>query len=91
VANRLTSVDGQAHTWDNNGNPSASSGQALLSDGEKTYTYDQTNRLIRVTTPDIPWSVTHAREALPDLSGLYFEGQPGRVTSISSALLKRLK
>jgi hypothetical protein len=28
VANRLTSVNGQAYTWDNNGNPSTSSGQA---------------------------------------------------------------
>ena len=27
-ANRLTSVNGQAYTWDNNGNPSTSSGQA---------------------------------------------------------------
>ena len=87
----MTNVDGQAHTWDNNGNPSASSGQALLNDGEKTYTYDQANRLIRVTTPDMTWSATHAREELPDLSGLHFGGQPGRVTSISSALLKRLK
>ena len=34
AANRLTNVDGQTHTWDNNSNPSASSGQALLSDGE---------------------------------------------------------
>jgi YD repeat-containing protein len=56
--NRLTNVDGQAHTWDNNSNPSASSGQALLNDGEKTYTYDQVNRLIRVTTPDMTWSAT---------------------------------
>jgi len=59
--NRLTNVDGQAHTWDNNSNPSASSEQALLNDGEKTYTYDQANRLIRVTTPDMTWSVTHAK------------------------------
>jgi hypothetical protein len=28
AANRLTSVNGQAYTWDNNGNPSTSSGQA---------------------------------------------------------------
>ena len=28
AASRLTSVNGQAYTWDNNGNPSTSSGQA---------------------------------------------------------------
>jgi len=28
VANRLTSVNGQAYTWDDNGNPSTGSGQA---------------------------------------------------------------
>ena len=28
AANRLTSVNGQAYTWDNNGNPSTGSGQA---------------------------------------------------------------
>ena len=37
IANRLTSVDSQALTWDNNGN--------LLSDGVSTYTYDHANRL----------------------------------------------
>jgi RHS repeat-associated protein len=37
VANRLASVNGQAYTWDDNGN--------LVNDGEKTYTYDQANRL----------------------------------------------
>ncbi len=36
-ANRLTSVNGQAYTWDANGN--------LLSDGLLTYAYDQANRL----------------------------------------------
>ena len=35
----LTSVDGVAYTWDNNGN--------LLSDGVFTYTYDAANRLVR--------------------------------------------
>jgi len=28
AANRLTSVNGQAYTWDDNGNPSTGSGQA---------------------------------------------------------------
>ncbi len=37
IANRLTSVNGQAYTWDDNGN--------LLNDGAQTYTYDQANRL----------------------------------------------
>jgi RHS repeat-associated protein len=40
-ANRLTSVNGQAYTWDNNGN--------LTSDGLLTYSYDQANRLKQVT------------------------------------------
>lgn len=37
VANRHTSVDGVAYTWDNNGN--------LLNDGVNTYVYDSANRL----------------------------------------------
>ncbi|MEW6085690.1 MAG: RHS repeat-associated core domain-containing protein [Chloroflexota bacterium] len=37
AANRLTSVDSIAYTWDNNGN--------LLNDGVNTYTYDSANRL----------------------------------------------
>lgn len=41
TANRLTSVNGQAYTWDANGN--------LLSDGLLTYAYDQANRLKTVT------------------------------------------
>jgi len=40
-ANRLTSVNGVAQTWDNNGN--------LLSDGASTYSYDAANRLKTVT------------------------------------------
>jgi RHS repeat-associated protein len=40
-ANRLTSVNGVAQTWDNNGN--------LLNDGASTYTYDAANRLKTVT------------------------------------------
>ncbi len=41
AANRLTSVNGQSYTWDNNGN--------LVSDGLLTYSYDQANRLKQVT------------------------------------------
>ncbi len=41
AANRLTSVNGQAYTWDNSGN--------LLDDGSKTYTYDQANRLVGIS------------------------------------------
>ena len=41
-ANRLTSVNGVAYTWDNNGN--------LLSDGVNTYAYNQANRLISVNS-----------------------------------------
>jgi len=40
-ANRLTSVNGVAQTWDNNGN--------LLSDGASTYSYDAANRLKSVS------------------------------------------
>lgn len=41
IANRLTSVDSVAHTWDNNGN--------LTSDGVNTYSYNSANRLTSVT------------------------------------------
>ena len=41
AANRLTSVNGVAYTWDNNGN--------LLNDGTSVYTYDAANRLKTVT------------------------------------------
>ena len=41
AANRLTSVNGQAYTWDDNGN--------LVSDGAKTYTYNQANQLTSLT------------------------------------------
>ncbi|MBI5304208.1 MAG: hypothetical protein HY868_18900 [Chloroflexi bacterium] len=40
-ANRLTSANGQAYTWDANGN--------LLNDGLPTYAYDQANRLKTAT------------------------------------------
>ncbi|MBA3532836.1 MAG: PKD domain-containing protein, partial [Ardenticatenales bacterium] len=39
-ANRLSVADGDAYTWDNNGN--------LLADGTRTYNYDAANRLTSV-------------------------------------------
>lgn len=58
-ANRLTNVNGQAYTWDNNGNllndgvviPRLRSGQAP--------TYNQANRLVSVTSPQSPVFRTH--------------------------------
>ncbi len=56
-ANRLTAVvnalsqEGQAHTWDANGN--------LLDDGQKQYRYDQADRLIGVTGQDLAWSASY--------------------------------
>jgi YD repeat-containing protein len=41
AANRLTSVNGVAYTWDNNGN--------LTNDGVRTYAYDAANRLTAVS------------------------------------------
>ena len=41
AANRLSSVNGQPYTWDDNGN--------LLNDGATQYAYDQANRLISAT------------------------------------------
>jgi len=40
AANQLTAVDGQAYTYDDNGN--------LISDGEKTYVYNEVNQLVEV-------------------------------------------
>ncbi len=42
TANRLVSVDGQAYTWDANGN--------LLDDGVRSFEYDAANRLTSVTS-----------------------------------------
>jgi RHS repeat-associated protein len=41
TANRLTSVNGQAVQWDDNGN--------MLADGQAVYTYNTANRLVGVT------------------------------------------
>jgi RHS repeat-associated protein len=51
AANRLTAVNGQAYTWDANGN--------LLNDGSKAYLYDSANRLITVTAPGLTWSAAY--------------------------------
>jgi YD repeat-containing protein len=51
AANRLTSVNGQAYTWDNNGN--------LLDDGSKTCAYDQANRLTGMNASGLTWSATY--------------------------------
>ncbi len=51
AANRLTSVNGQTYTWDNNGN--------LLSDGSKNYTYDAANRLTGITAAGLTWSAAY--------------------------------
>ena len=44
-ANRLTSVNSQSYTWDNNG--------SLLYDGIHTYTYDYANHLVSVGNPQL--------------------------------------
>jgi uncharacterized protein RhaS with RHS repeats len=51
AANRLTSVNGQAYTWDSNGN--------LKNDGSKVYTYTQANRLIAVSGSGLSWSAAY--------------------------------
>ena len=51
AANRLTSVNGQAYTWDNNGN--------LKNDGSKVYTYTQANRLVMITANGLTWNATY--------------------------------
>ena len=52
LANRLTAVDGQPYTCDNNGN--------LLDDGVKHYTYDQADRLVAITsTAGLVWSAQY--------------------------------
>ncbi len=51
AANGLTSVNGQAYTWDNNGN--------LKNDSSKVYTYTQANRLVTITANDLNWSATY--------------------------------
>jgi len=51
AANRLTSVDGVAYTWDDNGN--------LLSDGARTFTYDDANRLVQVVSGTLTTMFTY--------------------------------
>jgi RHS repeat-associated protein len=51
AANRLTSVNGQAYTWDDNGN--------LLNDGLRSYSYDHANRLLQVVSGTLTTSFTY--------------------------------
>ena len=51
ASDRLTSVNGQAYTWDNNGN--------LKNDGSKVYTYTQANRLFTITQSGLSWSAAY--------------------------------
>jgi len=51
AANRLTSVNGQAYTWDDNGN--------LLSDGLRSYSYDHANRLTQVVSGTLTTQFTY--------------------------------
>ncbi len=51
IANRLTSVNGQTYTWDNNGN--------LLNDGTSAYTYTQANRLAAVSQQSTVYSFAY--------------------------------
>ncbi len=53
-ANRLTSVNGQSYTWDNNG--------SLLDDGVYSYVYDRANRLVEMREEGI--SATYAYNGL---------------------------
>jgi len=50
-ANRLTSVNGQAYTWDDNGN--------LLNDGTRSYSYDHANRLTQVVSGTLTTGFTY--------------------------------
>jgi RHS repeat-associated protein len=54
AANRLTSVNGQAYTWDDNGN--------LVNDGAKTYTYNQANQLTNISGTGLTWSASYNGE-----------------------------
>jgi RHS repeat-associated protein len=51
IANRLTNVNGQQYTWDNNGN--------LLNDDSGFYTYDHANRLTGVSSLGIAASYAY--------------------------------
>ncbi len=55
-ADRLTIVDGQTYTWDNNGN--------LTIDGTRAYTYDAANRLTLVNGGGVSASYTYNGDGL---------------------------
>jgi RHS repeat-associated protein len=69
-ANRLTSANGVAYTWDANGN--------LLSDGVYSHTYDGANRLTGVT--DGVSAVSYASNGLGDRLQTTASGQTTRYT-----------
>jgi YD repeat-containing protein len=50
-ANRLSRVNGQPYTWDNNGN--------LLNDGVTTYAYDAANRLLATSSLSLTTNYTY--------------------------------
>ena len=57
AANRLASVDGQAYTFDNNGN--------LLSSGTLTNSWDAANRLVESNRGDVSLAVPVQRPGRP--------------------------
>jgi len=56
AANRSTSVNGQAYTWDDNGN--------LLDDGSKTYTYDRAGRMVEARSVSVTLVYTYDADGL---------------------------
>jgi len=68
-ANRLTAVNGQPYTWDNNGN--------LTNDGSKTYLYNQANQLTGITATGLAWSATYNGD------GVRYPMAPGKADAAS--------
>jgi RHS repeat-associated protein len=64
AGNAPLAQDGVPYTWDDNGNPSAGSGQALLSDGTRTYSYDAADRLVGVSGGGVNASYTYNGDGL---------------------------
>jgi YD repeat-containing protein len=52
----LTSVDGTAYTWDDDGN--------LLSDGARAFTYDTANRLTQVVSGTLTTQYTYSGDGV---------------------------
>ncbi|MFB0535680.1 MAG: RHS repeat-associated core domain-containing protein [Anaerolineae bacterium] len=64
VGDASLAQDGVPYTWDDNGNPSTGSGQALLSDGTRTYSYDAADRLVGVSGGGVNASYTYNGDGL---------------------------